>query len=155
VHAAASAKTYTSMRPRVTRRPQRRCSSSAKPSATRRVEIAGTVGRSEAADRQLATRVRSHVQVRPPRFDTDVVTRRRVTGALSSSRASRRPGGLLKVHPADRAQALIELGSAKACELIIGRRPGRRSLTTTAHLAVPSAPATRLRPPEQQSSPTL
>jgi RNA polymerase sigma-70 factor (ECF subfamily) len=42
-------------------------------------EIAGIVGRSETAVRQLARRAREHVDARQQRYDTDGATRRRVT----------------------------------------------------------------------------
>ena len=42
-------------------------------------EIAGILGRSEAAVRQLARRARDHVREGGPRFETDQETRRRVT----------------------------------------------------------------------------
>ncbi len=42
-------------------------------------EIAGIVGRSEPAVRQLARRAREHVDARQQRYDTDQATRRRVT----------------------------------------------------------------------------
>jgi RNA polymerase sigma-70 factor (ECF subfamily) len=42
-------------------------------------EIAGTVGRSEAAVRQIGHRARSHVHSRRPRYDAPASTRRRVT----------------------------------------------------------------------------
>jgi RNA polymerase sigma factor (sigma-70 family) len=42
-------------------------------------EIAEILGRSEVAVRQLARRARDHVRERRPRFDTDQITRQRVT----------------------------------------------------------------------------
>src|SRR3712207_8784773 len=41
--------------------------------------VAGTLGRSEAAVRQLAHRAREHVEARRPRFDADRRTQREVT----------------------------------------------------------------------------
>ena len=42
-------------------------------------EVAGALGRSEAAVRQMAHRAREHVQARQPRFDTDKRAQREVT----------------------------------------------------------------------------
>jgi RNA polymerase sigma-70 factor, ECF subfamily len=60
-------------------------------------EIADILGRHEAAVRQLATRARTHVQARRPRFDSDPGTRRRVTERFLQATSRGDLAGLLEV----------------------------------------------------------
>jgi RNA polymerase sigma-70 factor, ECF subfamily len=48
-------------------------------------EVAGIVGRSQAACRQLAVRARRHVRDRAPRFDADRATQARVVAAFQAA----------------------------------------------------------------------
>lgn len=58
-------------------------------------EVAGIVGRSQAACRQLASRARRHVHERRPRFDADAAEQRRVVDAFLVASTSGDLGGLL------------------------------------------------------------
>jgi RNA polymerase sigma-70 factor (TIGR02957 family) len=60
-------------------------------------EIAGIVGRNEAAVRQLARRARAHVQERRPRFEADLTEQRRVTERFLEATAGGDLESLLEV----------------------------------------------------------
>jgi RNA polymerase sigma-70 factor (ECF subfamily) len=60
-------------------------------------DIAEALGRTEVSVRQLATRARSHVQARRPRFETDRTVRLRVTERFLSACSSGDLDGLLGV----------------------------------------------------------
>jgi RNA polymerase sigma-70 factor (ECF subfamily) len=64
-------------------------------------EVAGIVGRSEAACRQLAVRARRHVQERAPRFDPDQRERARVVAAFQAACESGDLDGLARLLDAD------------------------------------------------------
>lgn len=64
-------------------------------------EVAGIVGRSEAACRQLAVRARRHVQERAPRFDPDQSERARVVAAFQAACESGDLDGLARLLDAD------------------------------------------------------
>ena len=66
-------------------------------------EVAGIVGRSEAACRQLAVRARRHVQERAPRFDPDQSERARVVAAFQAACESGDLDGLARARRRRRA----------------------------------------------------
>jgi RNA polymerase sigma-70 factor (ECF subfamily) len=77
-------------------------------------EVAGALGRSEAAVRQMAHRAREHVQARQPRFDTDRRAQREVTerflaaavnGDVDSLLAAMSPGVVLVTDGGGRVKA--------------------------------------------------
>lgn len=75
-------------------------------------EIAGIIGREEAATRQLAKRAREHVAGRRPRFDVDHVRRRQVTERFLAAASHGDLEGLTRLLAAD--VELVSDGGGKA-----------------------------------------
>ena len=81
-------------------------------------EVAGALGRSEAAVRQMAHRAREHVQARQPRFDADLRAQREVTERFFAAVAGGDMDALLAALAPD--VVLISDGGGKASA---ARRP--------------------------------
>jgi RNA polymerase sigma-70 factor (TIGR02957 family) len=77
-------------------------------------EIGATLGRSDAAVRQLAHRAREHVQARRPRFEVDWDQQREVTERFLAAAAGGDLGGLMTVLASDVTLLTDGGGKAKA-----------------------------------------
>ncbi|MFD2077927.1 RNA polymerase sigma-70 factor, ECF subfamily [Actinopolymorpha cephalotaxi] len=82
-------------------------------------EIAGTLGRSEDAVRQLARRARQHVEARRPRFETDRTTQRDATERFLAAANSGDLAGLMNLLAPDVTLLSDGGGVAKAALRVI------------------------------------
>jgi RNA polymerase sigma-70 factor (TIGR02957 family) len=97
-------------------------------------EVAGSMGRTEAAVRQMAHRAREHVRARQPRFDTDPQAQRQVTerflaaavnGDVESLLAAMAPGVVLVADGGGRVTAARRpiVGADKVARFLAGVGP--------------------------------
>jgi RNA polymerase sigma-70 factor (TIGR02957 family) len=97
-------------------------------------EVAGSMGRTEAAVRQMAHRAREHVHARQPRFDTDPQAQRQVTerflaaavnGDVESLLAAMAPGVVLVADGGGRVTAARRpiVGADKVARFLAGVGP--------------------------------
>ncbi|TQN41420.1 RNA polymerase sigma-70 factor (ECF subfamily) [Blastococcus colisei] len=96
-------------------------------------EVAGTLGRTEVAVRQMAHRAREHVRARRPRFDTDRQSQREVTERFFAACASGDLAALLAVLAPDVVLVSDGGGKAKAAlRPILGAEKVARFVAATA-----------------------
>jgi RNA polymerase sigma-70 factor (TIGR02957 family) len=116
-------------------------------------EVAATLGRSEAAVRQMAHRAKEHVQARQPRFDTDRREQREVTerflaaavnGDVDSLLAAMAPGVVLVADGGGRVKAALRpiLGAEKVARFLAAVGPQGADLALRVEVAeINGAPA--------------